>query len=297
MENFFIRKIVSVWAFDKLGEAVWKCGNVGKLKITQEGNTIRKRDAQGATIFRMDTAKSANISFEVPYWDFNILSAISGAEFRELDGSQNPFKIEAIAVPYVQSRTLTSEDIVGGYLTLDQIPRTNNAGYREIALHKVDGADAIITAYQQGLVEDETHFSVRDNALFFPTSLNVGDCIETVYEYNSNYGIELANTDNSSPETWKVRILMLVSPVCNTDAVSAVWITAKNAKPDINLSLDFGTEDNIPIRLELGYSLCDDKKRLYEIVTVGQLDGEEELKTYDTQTVYTFDQNPITTIR
>ena len=76
-----------------------------------------------------------------------------------------------------------------------------------------------------------------------------------------------------------------------------MWITAKNAKPDMNLSLDFGTEDNIPIRLELGYSMCDDKKRLYEIVTVGQVEGEEELKTHDTQTVYTNDQNPVTTIR
>jgi len=43
MDKFFLRKIVAVWAFDSSNEAVWKCRNVSKLKITQDGTTVRKK--------------------------------------------------------------------------------------------------------------------------------------------------------------------------------------------------------------------------------------------------------------
>lgn len=297
MDKFFIRKIVSVWAFNKLNEAVWKCNSIDKLKITQEGTTIRKKDAQGATIFRMDTAKSANISFETSYWDLKVLSAISGAEEQKLDGTGNPYLIEPIAVPYTQTKTLSAEDISNGYITLDETPRSNEYHYYEIALHTIDKADDIVTCYHQGVAADASHFSVSGQNLMLPTSLQEGESIETVYEYNSYYGSKLINTADDVPETWKVKILMLVSPICNSDIVSAIWITAKNATPAIQFSLDFGVEDNIPINLELGYSICDDKKELYEIIPVTELGEESELRTHDTEVVYTSDEQAVKTIR
>lgn len=297
MDKFFLRKIVAVWAFDKNNEAVWKCSNVGRLKITQEGETIRKRDAQGATIFKMDTAKSANISFEVSYWDFNILSMISGSDKRELDGRGNPYRIEPIIVPHTEIHTVTERDITKGYFTLEEYPHKNDFHYCDIALHKLAGMDSISTVYHQSITADDEHFYVQDRKLMLPTSLNVGDEIETVYEYESYYGSELINTANKVPETWKVRILMLVSPICNTDIVNSIWITARNATPEMALSLDLSAEDNIPISLNLGYSMCDKNKKLYEIVSTGQVMGGTDLYTYDNEILHTHDEESVQTIR
>lgn len=300
MDKFFIREIAAVWAFNKYNEAVWKCSNVGRLKITQEGETIRKKDAQGATIFKMDTAKSANISFEVSYWDFNILALLSGAETRSLDGTENPYLTEPIRVPYAETHTITAADVSNGFIILDEAPYQYPNGSHEIALHKTNKGDAILDVYSEGIVSDEKRFNVQGNKIMLPLSLNDGDMIETVYEFNSYSGVELVNTATGIPETWKVRILMLTSPICNTDIVEAVWVTARNATPDIGLSLDFGVDDNIPISLELGYSICDDEKRLYEIVTAGRMNDDdnkgEPLRANNSDIVRTYDYNSVNTV-
>lgn len=299
MDKFFIREIAAVWAFDKQNEAVWKCSNISKLKITQDGETIRKKDSQGATIFKMDTAKSANISFEVNYWDFNILSMISGADKRTLDGTDNPYMIEPINVPYVQNIKLNAEDIENGFVYLDETPRRDEYGVYEISLFRIGKGDTILQNYQQGLFADETHFAIDENKLIIPTYLSEEDNLETVYEFNSTVGVELINSANKVPETWKVKILMLVSPICNTDVVSAVWVMADNATPDMSISFDFGVEENIPVSLELGYNICDDEKELYKIVSAYAISDESygvPLRTNDKNIVYTYDQDSVRTM-
>lgn len=297
MDKFFIREIVTVWAFNQSNEAVWKCSNIGKLKITQDGTTIRKKDAQGETIFKLNTSKSANISFECSYWDFNILSMLSGSEKRELDNTQNPYSTKPINIPYAQTAKITAEDVARGYIFLDKSPRQNEFYYYEIAVHKIGKGDSILMPYQQGGFADATHFNVVGRQLMLPTSVVAGDTIETVYEYASYSGTELINSANNTPETWKVKILMLVSPICNIDIVSAVWITARNATPDAQFSLDFNVEDNVPVNLELGYSICDANKELYEIVAAGTVTEGNELRTHDNQILYTYDQEAVSTIQ
>lgn len=300
MDKFFIRKVSAVWAFNKYNEAVWKCSDISRFRLLQDGEVSRKRDSTGATIFRLNTNKSATVSFEAALWDFNILSAVSGAEMRRLDGSDNPYDIEPICIPYAQSRTLTDADVSNGYITLDEKPRINDSGYYEISAHKLSREDTIEKPYQQGVVTDESHFSISQDKLFMlPTSLDVGDIVEILYEFKSYCGIEIVNTALSIPETWKVRFLLLVSPVCDTNKIMSVWITANNATPDVSSELNFELEENIPIRLELGYSACDDKKKLYEVVLADNTsDGSDgvELRTHDGEVVNTYDNEAIKTI-
>ena len=90
---------------------------------------------------------------------------------------------------------------------------------------------------------------------------------------------------------------MLVSPICNVDVVSAVWITARNATPESQFSLDVNVEDNIPVSLELGYNFCDNNKELYEIVSAGAAVEGEPLYTHDNLMLYTHNQEAVKTIR
>lgn len=302
MDKFFIRKVSAVWAFNEINEAVWKCSDVTHLRISQDGETTRKRDSSGATMFRLNTTKSATVSFDVALWDLNILSAMTGSEMRRLDGGENPYDIEPICIPYAQSYTLTADDVELGYVELSEIPRTNDFGYYEMSAHKLSKEDSIERAYQQGAAADEDHFSVDgiERLLMIPTSLHAGDTLEVLYEFNAYKGVEIVNTVNSIPETWKVRFLLLVSPVCNTEKIMSVWITANNASPEISSELNFELEETIPIKLELGVSACDDKKKLYEIVLADNMsDGSDGviLRTHDGEAVYTFDNEAIQTIR
>lgn len=300
MDKFFIRKVSTIWAFNKLNEAVWKCSDISHFKISQDGEITRKTDSSGATMFRLCTDKSAAVSFDIAMWDLNILSALSGSEMRKLDGTENPYDIELIHVPYAQSFTLTDTDITNGYVTLDVEPRLNQFGYYEISAHKLSADDSIETAYQQSVEVDNTHFSVTNDKQFnLPTSLNAGDVIEMLYEYETRKGVEIVNTLTSMPETWKVRFLLLVSPICNTEKIMSIWVTANNATPDISNELNFDITEDISVRLELGCNACDNDNRLYEIVVAENLsDGSDgvELRTHDREVVNTYDNQPIKTI-
>lgn len=301
MDKFYIRKVSAVWAFNKYDEAVWKCSDVSHFRISQDGESARKRDSSGATVFRLDTNKSATVSFDVAQWDFNILSAISGSEMRKLDGTDNPYDVEPICIPYAQSYTLTDRDIELGYVELAENPRTNNSGYYEISAHKLSNEDSVEKAYQQSSYPDDDHFSVSDNnLLMLPTSLVAGDIIEVLYEFNAYKGIEIINSALTVPETWKVRFLLLVSPVCDSNKIVSVWITANNATPNIASELNFDLEENIPIRLELGCSACDGKRKLYEMVLADNgSDGHDgvALRTHDGEAVSTYDRQVLKTIR
>ena len=300
MDKFFIRKVSTIWAFNKLNEAVWKCSDISHFKISQDGEITRKTDSSGATMFRLCTNKSATVSFDIAIWDLNILSVLSSSEIRKLDGTENPYDVELIHVPYAQSFTVTDEDITNGYVILDESPRLNQFGYFEISAHKLSADDSIDVAYQQSLEADNTHFSVTNQNQFnLPTSLNVGDVVEMLYEYDARKGVEITNTLTSMPETWKVRFLLLVSPICNTEKIMSVWVTANNATPDISNELNFDIDENISVRLELGCSVCDGDNKLYEIVVAENLsDGSDGvgLRTHDGETVNTYDNQPIETI-
>lgn len=301
MDKFYIRKVSAVWAFNKYNEAVWKCSDVTHFRISQDGEVTRKKDASGATIFRLNTSKSAIVSFDVAQWDFNIISAITGTELRKLDGTDNPYEIEPIHVPCAESFTLSAIDIQRGYVRLSETPRKNPYGYFEISAHKLSKDDCVEKAYQQGSAADDTHFYVSAiNGLFMlPTSLNEGDIIEILYEMNVYKGVEIINSALTIPETWKVRFLLLVSPVCSSDKIMSVWITANNATPDISNELNFDLEENIPIRLELGCSACDSEKKLYEIVLADNTsDGSDgvELRTHDEEALHTHDNEIVRTI-
>lgn len=302
MDKFFIRKVSAVWAFDKYDEAVWKCSDVSRLRISQDGEVTRKRDSSGATVFRLNTTKSASVSFEVAQWDLNIISAMSGSEMRKLDGTENPYDIEPICVPYVQSHTLTQSDIENGYVDLNETPRTNDSGYYEISAHKLSKDDTVEKPFQQGAIPDDEHFAISatNGTFLLPTSLTEGDIVEILYEFNAYKGAEIVNSATSMPETWKVRFLLLVSPVCNSEKIMSVWLTANNATPDISNEFNFELEENIPIRLELGYSYCDDKKKLYEIVLADNSSNGSDgviLRTHDGEAVNTYDNEAIRTIR
>ena len=302
MDKFFIRKVSAVWAFNKYDEAVWKCSDVSRFRITQDGEVTRKQDSSGATVFRLNTSKSASVSFEVSQWDLNIISAISGSEMRKLDGTENPYDIEPICVPYVQSHTLTQADINNGYVDLNETPRINDSGYYEISAHQLSQDDSIEKPFQQGAVPDDEHFAISstNGTFLLPTSLVEGDIVEILYEFNAYKGTEIVNSVTKMPETWKVRFLLLVSPVCNTEKIMSVWVTANNATPDISTELSFELDETIPIRLELGCTVCDGKKKLYEIVLADNSSNGSDgviLRTHDGEAVNTYDNEAIRTIR
>ena len=195
-----------------------------------------------------------------------------------------------------------SLSINNGYVDLNETPRINDSGYYEISAHQLSQDDSIEKPFQQGAVPDDEHFAISstNGTFLLPTSLSEGDVVEILYEFNAYKGTEIVNSVTTIPETWKVRFLLLVSPVCNTEKIMSVWVTANNATPDISTELNFELDETIPIRLELGCTVCDGKKKLYEIVLADNSSNGSDgvlLRTHDGEAVNTYDNEAMRTIR
>lgn len=266
MDKLYIRKIVAVWAFDNDNQAVWKCSEVDKLKLSQDGERVKKKDSSGSVMYQFDRAKSAKLSFDAVVWGVDLISALSGTAKSEAD-EYNP-----INVPYTQSWILTDEDVAKGSLLLEHQPSNK----MELSLHKLSKENSVESAYRYNdITSTEGMFSydAKTNSVLLPTNVKVGDTIEIIYEYQAFRATKIINNAFAFPPSWKVKILALASKPCNTDKIFAVWITANNAKTTLNNDFNFELEETLNITLELGYKFCDNKKNLYEIVLV---DGDEQ---------------------
>lgn len=271
LNSIAIKQIIGAWAFDSSEEIKWLCSQVENLQITQDGETTEKRDSNGSVIFTIDRNKSCQISFDSSVLDLNLIAALNGTE--RIDASSTT----SITVPYIERFTLTSTDVSNKYITLTKTPASVPSGYRKISFHTLTTDGSLNDNYAQGGVATETEFyyNPTGNKLMMPVSdgssvLTAGTRVEVVYEYEVTAGVKVVNAADKFPDAAKVRFLVLAVDLCDQTKVRALWITAKNAKPQTGNTISFNLEDTISVTLDLAYSYCDTDKSFYEITVADE---------------------------
>ena len=271
LNSIAIKQIIGAWAFDSSDEIKWMCSQVENLQITQDGETTEKQDANGSTIFSIDRNKSCQISFDSSVLDLNLIAALNGTE--RVDAGTGA---AAIKVPYIERFTLTSTDISNGYVTLTKTPA--DGAISSISFHTLTTDGSLDSNYGQDSVTSKTTFKYETNGnkILLPTNnakteatgaviFTAGTRIEVIYEYSVEGGVKVVNAADKFPDAAKVRFLVLAVDLCDQTEVHALWITAKNAKPQTGNTIGFNLEDTISVTLNLAYSYCDTDKSFYEI--------------------------------
>lgn len=272
INSIAIKQIVGAWAFDSSEDIKWMCSQVENLQIQQDGETTEKKDANGSTIFTIDRNKSCTISFDSSVLDLNLIAALNGTE--RIDAGTGAG--EGIHVPYIERVTLSDTDITNGYITLTKQP-VDDGGYK-FSFHTLTDDNSLEDNYPQigsGTDPDATHFAYNNTGkkLYFPTNATIfkaGCKIEIIYEYNVTAGVKVVNAADKFPDAAKVRFLVLAVDLCDQTKVRALWITAKNAKPQTGNTIGFNLDDTISVTLNLAYSYCDDDKSFYEITVADE---------------------------
>ena len=272
INSIAIKQIIGAWAFDSSEEIKWMCSQVENLQITQDGETTEKQDANGSTIFSIDRNKSCQISFDSSVLDLNLVAALNGTE--RIDATS----VSKITVPYIERFTLSATDVSNKYITLTKTPASVPAGsYRKISLHTLTTDGSLDDNYAQGGTPTATDFYYNStgNKIELPVSegasvLTAGTRVEVVYEYEVEAGVKVVNAADKVPDAAKVRFLVLAVDLCDQTKVRALWITAKNAKPQTGNTIGFNLEDTISVTLNLAYSYCDTDKSFYEITVADE---------------------------
>lgn len=268
LNSIAIKQIIGAWAFDSSEEIKWMCSQVENLQITQDGETTEKQDSNGSTIFSIDRNKSCQISFDSSVLDLNLIAALNGTE--RIDAGEGAG--QAIRVPYIDRFVLTAADISEGYVTLTKNVVAEANGVYKLSFHTLTTDGSLDDNYAGQAAADATHFSYNSSnkRVTLPNDngtqvLTAGTKIEVIYEYEVTAGVKVVNAADKFPDAAKVRFLVLAVDLCDQTKVRALWITAKNAKPQTGNTIGFNLEDTISVTLNLAYSYCDTDKSFYEI--------------------------------
>ena len=265
INSIAIKQIVGAWAFDSSDEVKWMCSQVENLQITQDGETTEKQDANGSTIFSIDRNKSCQISFDSSVLDLSLIAALNGTERIDADNDH------PIRVPYIERFTLGTADVTAGYVTLAKEPVAETGGAYKISFHTLTTDNSLEDNYEQvasAATSTKFYYDSTNHRIYFPTDSTIfkaGCKIEVIYEYSVTAGVKVVNAADKFPDAAKVRFLVLAVDLCDQTKIRALWITAKNAKPETGNTIGFNLEDTISVTLDLAYSYCDNSKDFYEI--------------------------------
>ena len=276
INSIAIKQIIGAWAFDSSQEVKWMVSNVENLQITQDGETTEKQDANGSTIFSIDRNKSCQISFDSSVLDLSLISALNGTE--RVDATSTA----KIKVPYIQRFTLGDDDVnTNKYITLTKTPVGGASA--KISFHTLTTDGSLDDNYKQDSETTKTtfYYNPTGNKIMLPTNnvaseqagnviLPVGTRVEVIYEYEVAAGVQVVNAADKFPDAAMVRFLVLAVDLCDQTKVRALWITAKNAKPQTGNTIGFNLEDTISVTLNLAYSYCDTDKSFYEITVADE---------------------------
>jgi len=265
INSIAIKQIIGAWAFDSAETIKWMVSNVENLQITQDGETTEKRDSNGSVIFSIDRNKSCQISFDSSVLDLSLVAALNGTERQ--DATSNA----PIRVPYIERFTLKDADVTNKYVSLKKTPIAETGGVYKISFHTLTADGSLDDNYEQtasSATLTKFYYDSINNKIYFPTDTSVfkvGTRIEVIYEYSVTAGVKVVNAADKFPDAAKVRFLVLAVDLCDQTKVRALWITAKNAKPETSNTIGFNLDDTISVTLDLAYSYCDEDKSFYEI--------------------------------
>lgn len=270
INSIAIKQIIGAWAFDSAETIKWMVSNVENLQITQDGETTEKRDANGSVIFSIDRNKSCQITFDSSVLDLSLVAALNGTE--RIDASTDA----PIRVPYIERFTLKTADVTAGYVTLAKNPIAETGGAYKISFHTLTTDGSLDENFEQvaaAATSTKFYYDSANNRIYFPTDTDVfkaGTRIEIIYEYSVIAGVKVVNAADKFPDAAKVRILVLAVDLCDQSRLRALWITARNSKPQTGNTIGFNLDDTISVTLDLAYSYCDEDKSFYEITVADE---------------------------
>lgn len=265
INSIAIKQVIGAWAFDSSESIKWMCSQVENLQITQDGETTEKRDSNGSVIFTIDRNKSCQISFDSSVLDLSLIAALNGTE--RIDASTDA----PIRVPNIERFTLKTADVTNGYVALAKTPVAEVGGAYKISFHTLTTDNSLEDNYDQvssAATSTKFYYDSANNRIYFPTDSDVfkaGTKIEVIYEYSVTAGVKVVNAADKFPDAAKVRFLVLAVDLCDQTKVRALWITARNSKPQTGNTIGFNLDDTISVTLDLAYSYCQESKDFYDI--------------------------------
>ena len=260
INNFVIDRALSATMFDKsTKEAIWRLTQIEDFSISNSAEDKTATDAQGATVAKFITAKSATMSGSNSFLDLSLGAAQMGTTKVVADGTHK------VTVPGAE--TFTVKDASEGKITLAHVP-VGIAGHEINQIYAVNSDSSLGTKYKLNSAASATEFALNaaSKEITIPTGLDPKTELIVFYDYESENAVSVTNKATKFPKAGYMVVEVLGCDICNTAQKYTAKIIAPNAMLSSNFDLSFTTDGKHPFEIECAQDYCDKEKKLYSII-------------------------------
>ena len=240
-------------------------GTISNGKVNTEGEVVTKTDSDGATMFVIPKGKTCNVTFDVHVADLALFAAMNGTSRRI---GSNDAKIRT---PKVETIDITSDNLTSVVLEKPvindgtiSIPNYNIT----VAVLTTDGS--LSRNLTQGAAVDAdvfTYTSGSKTLAFEADTLEVGNVIKVIYEYETADAAAITVSANQYPVAGKTIFRVEGCTVCNSSEVIDVWYVFPSALLSTQNEIDMGDpEAVVSVTMSCAYDYCSSDKKLYDII-------------------------------
>lgn len=256
INNFVIDRVLRGMMFSTAdGSYMWSINQITEPSLNITSETAEAVDALGSRIAVFNRGKSAEFSAQNSLFDLGLFAAQNGVEVQEAT------QAAPIATPMFDEITLVSGTTA---YSLSQTPKTAPS-----TVYKMNGDGTLGTAYGRSSTaadEDEFFYDATNVKITPPTSLQAGDRIFVMYDYDLEAGTAVTGDAVNFPKAGKFVMEILGADVCDPTTLIHAYLVFPNAKLDANVDLSFTTDGNHPFTIQCQQSYCDNQKILYQII-------------------------------
>lgn len=260
ISNFIIDRVLSAVMYSKSNrEALWRLTQVEDFTISNSAEEKTAVDAQGTTVAKFMTGKTATMSGSNSFLDLNLGAAQMGTT-KEVASDSNKLTVPVVETFEVQGTT--DEKI-----TLAHVP-VGSAGAEIGQIYAVNSDSSLGTKYVLGSAASATEFvlNAEDKEITIPTGLTKGTQLIVFYDYETDSGVRVTNSATEFPNAGYLVVEVLGCDICDTSKKYTAKIIAPNAVLSSNFDLNFTTDGKHPFEIECAQDYCDTEKKLYSII-------------------------------
>ena len=204
-------------------------------------------DHNGTSVATIEAGKSATISGNASFTNFDLLGAQAGSELQEASSTNK------IVTPFYQD--FDAARAAAGVITLEHTPvGTTGAEVRFIYVLNDDGTLSN-KVYEQAAEKSATEFAVTGDKLTLPDDVTSG-MFGVFYDYESEKALLIENNDGEFGGTYIIQADILCRDVCNANIKTIVTIVSKNAKLDSAYDITWNSDSKHPFSFKVNKDFC-----------------------------------------
>lgn len=225
------------------GKVNWSARGVGEPSLELNGETVEKKDAYGALIAQIDTAKGASLSGNLDTINIPLLASQRGAKI-EVGSDEKK----------VNGRLFDVVDVKDGKATLTYTPIVAPAYVYPIKADQTQGDEIEV-----GTADENA--KIAGNVVTMPDGFAYSK-IGVVYDYETSDGVRLSDSSEEFGAAAEYIVEMYMRDIC-TDTKRLGYLVFPKGKLDNNVTLDLKTEGTHPFKITAQKEYCADESQLY----------------------------------